>query len=130
MSTRRVLVLDDDASARKLVEVVLSKNGYKVVAVGDVPSALGHLQEAPFDLLVSDYNLPEMDGLALIAKARQLQPALRAVLMSGDVRDEMRQAATSGGAAGFLAKPFHLPQLVELCRQALEKPLPTPPVAV
>ena len=72
----RVLVVDDDSDSRELVAAVLMTCGAKVVSLGSAIEALEEMERQPFDVLVSDIGMPEMDGYWLIRKVRQL-PAKR-----------------------------------------------------
>ncbi|MHB8874198.1 MAG: response regulator [Myxococcaceae bacterium] len=115
----RILVIDDDHSARLLLERVLTRAGHEVEAAVDGEQGLGLLARGRFDLLVVDKNLPGMDGLAVLKKARALQPSLLAVMVTGFPTRESETAARAQGIHSYVTKPFGIEELVAACDQAL-----------
>lgn len=83
--TARVLLVEDDDVVRVLMQPILSGHGYEVVASGHPVEALAIAADAaePFDLLVTDLSLPELNGRELAVRLRQTQPHLRVLFMSG-----------------------------------------------
>ena len=81
----RILLADDDAATRDLIGRALKTEGHDVVAVEDGLAALAHMQSAmpSPDLLISDVQMPGLDGVSLAGKAVQIAPGLRVLLMSG-----------------------------------------------
>ena len=124
----RLLLVEDKDSFRRLLVQALG-GAWEVTAVGDPAAALGALEAAPFELLVTDLRLPGMSGLDLLKAAKRRQPALRAVLMSafGEPRDIVE--AMRWGADDFLPKPFDLDRfmaVLERLRALAEAPPPDP----
>ena len=117
----RIVVCDDDSGVLTFVATVLRDNGH-VVWEADTPSeALAIIErEQPLDLLLVDYAMPEMNGIALIDRARACQRELNVMLMSGHA-DVLR----SGGASGvpLLAKPFKVAELRQRICEVLVPPL-------
>jgi CheY-like chemotaxis protein len=118
----RIVVCDDDSGVLSFVATVLRDNGH-VVWQADTPSeALAILErEQPLDLLLVDYAMPGMNGIAVIDRARACQQHLSVILMSGHA-DMLR----SGGVSGIpiLAKPFKIAELrLRICEALLEPPL-------
>jgi CheY-like chemotaxis protein len=108
----RVLLVEDDAAVRSILERGLKRAGVDVVAAADAVVALGHLDsDAPVDVLVSDVMMPGMDGVELASRALALRPGLAIVLMSGFAEPPLHRAANAQGVR-FLAKPFALTDLV------------------
>ena len=115
MSLETILVVDDAPLNLKLTDIVLRKEGYKVVTARDAEEALSLLESVHPDLMVIDIQLPGMDGLELARRLRQnaatrdmVLVALTACAMKGD--DEKAFAA---GCDGYLAKPFSLQQVLD-----------------
>lgn len=103
-----VLLVDDDDLVRAALESQLRVRGYEVSAVESGPEALSLLQGCQrFDLLLSDYAMPAMNGLALIAEAQRMAPDLRAILLTGFVTDDAELAIEGArtGAFSLLRKP-------------------------
>jgi two-component system cell cycle sensor histidine kinase/response regulator CckA len=104
-----IVVVDDDETVRGVIARLLESDGYTVLIAENGEHALQVMQDhhAPIDLLVSDINMPEMDGLELVTFLRSAYPSLRALFVSGqgaqylvDNRDRMVEGTH------FLAKPF------------------------
>src|SRR4051812_5553531 len=103
-----VLVVEDEASVRKLAETVLSRAGYDVRAVGLPSEALALLaRDASIDVVLTDIVLPEMTGYDFVEEAQRLAPAARIVYMSGHTGDQFRR----GISTRFLMKPFTVSSL-------------------
>jgi CheY-like chemotaxis protein len=111
-----VLVVDDDADARRWMSVVLKEGGAEVVAVGSVGDALEALERQRPDVLVSDIGMPGEDGYALIRKIRELEPRLGgripAVALTAYARVEDYQKALAEGFQLHVAKPVRAAELV------------------
>jgi DNA-binding response OmpR family regulator len=114
-----ILVIDDDRSARVLLERVLVKAGHTVQLADDAESGLQALQARAFDLLITDKNLPGIDGLELLRRARERNPQLQAILITGFPSDETKSHATELGIYSYVTKPFGVHDIVEVCEAAL-----------
>jgi two-component system chemotaxis response regulator CheY len=117
----RVLIVDDSRSMRQMVRAALEAAGHQVAEGEDGRAALALLEKAPVDLVVSDVNMPEMDGIALTRAIRQ-RPAHRftpILILTTEHTDEMKQRGRAAGATGWLVKPFNPAQL----RQVVERVL-------
>ena len=118
----RVLVVEDDRVARQLAVEVLKLAGYATVEAATAEEALAIVDGGePFDLVLSDVRMGEMDGMGLLAELQMRSPDLPVVLVTsfGDVEGAM--AATQAGAWDYLAKPFNLEELRATVRRALER---------
>lgn len=115
----RILVIDDDRAARLLLERVLVRAGYQVVLADDAEQGLAHLNAGGFDLLVTDKNLPGIDGLELVRRARAQNPKLQAVLVTGFPTTETRAHATGLGVFAYVTKPFGVHDILETCNAAI-----------
>ncbi len=127
----RLLLIDDDPALLLLLRRTLERSGYEVVTAPNGREGLQRLAAAPFDLLITDIVMPEMEGLELILKLRQTHPALRIIAISGG--GQLRPAsylnlARLSGAMTVLAKPFELEELLGAVQKLLG--LETPPTAV
>jgi DNA-binding response OmpR family regulator len=118
-----IVVMDDDAGTRMLVTQVLKKEGYDVMAAQDGAQGLAMIREHKPDLVVSDVQMPEMDGFALLAHVRndpQLSTMPIILLTSLQDRNHMRQGMTTG-ADDYLTKPFAPQELREAVNAQLNK---------
>jgi two-component system cell cycle response regulator CpdR len=116
----RILLADDDAAARDLVQRALASDGHKVVATHDGAEALEQLQASgPFDLLISDVQMPGVDGIELIEKAVAMAPKMRVILMSGFAGELDRAKHLRSKIAREISKPFTLEQVRAVVKVAL-----------
>jgi two-component system chemotaxis response regulator CheY len=122
MTSPRVLVVDDDPTTRRLLVHMLKRSGYDVTAVEDGHQALETLDQAGADVIVTDRNMPVVDGLALLKTVRA-SPAHRKVPVimvtsSSDERDQPE--AEAEGATVFLTKPVGSLELLTTVKRVLE----------
>jgi DNA-binding response OmpR family regulator len=115
----RILVIDDDHSARLLLERVLRRAGHEVESAEDGEQGLDLLARSKFDLVVADKNLPGLDGLAVLKQARARNPALLAVMVTGFPTRESQAAARAQGIHSYVTKPFGIEEIVAACDEAL-----------
>lgn len=122
---RSVLVVDDSAEARALVEEALLPLGVRVRCASSAADALALLQDDTFDLLVSDIGMPGMDGFDFVRAVRQLPAAnggsLPAVALSAYAADSDRERAHAAGYDLHLAKPFLIDDLLAACASLLRR---------
>lgn len=105
----KVLLVDDEMLVRSGTAMMLDELGHDVTEAASGQKALEILTEtAGFDVIITDYRMPDMDGMELISAARELIPDLKAVLMTGYQADDPRFADLQ---AGSLSKPFGLAEL-------------------
>jgi CheY-like chemotaxis protein len=126
MEKRRIMVVDDNEAIRAVLgtSLKLLLPEYQIRAVEDGAAALTELRQQPFDLVLTDYNMPRMNGVELAQATRKISPHTRVVLMSGGYVDTENPARTDTPRLdGFLAKPFTFPQLAEiLCANGISIP--------
>jgi DNA-binding NtrC family response regulator len=117
----RILLVDDDASARGGLEKLLKQDGYAVDTAPDGEKALAVAAERPPDVVVTDLDMPVMDGMRLLAKLREQDPELPVIVATafGDVAAAV--AAMRVGAADFLTKPIDFDILAVAIERAVER---------
>ena len=117
----QILLADDDAATRDLVRRALEADGHKVHVTQDGSEALERVKQGgtKFDVLVSDVEMPLLDGVALAERAVPLQPGLRVLLMSGFAEQLDRAKAMSGPHVAVISKPFTLDQVRASVRKLL-----------
>ena len=128
-----VMYVDDDPAMLPMIESLLQRAGYRVTALDRPRDALARVRAEPtlFDLIVTDFNMPEMTGLDLAKELARVVPGLPVVISSGYLSDEMRAAAVRVGVRGVLQKEYSLEQLAALVHTVLAGGRPSAePVAV
>jgi two-component system chemotaxis response regulator CheY len=119
--SRTVLAVDDSSSIRQMVKLALTAGGYNVVLAVDGNDGLAQARSFRADLVLTDLNMPGMNGLALIREIRKL-PAYQGVpvlFLSTESTAELKQEARAAGATGWIVKPFQQDQLVAAIRRVL-----------
>ena len=119
-STRpRILVVDDEASIRDLLAKTLALAEYDVDVAPDGRSALDRMRLYPYDLLIADLKMPGMDGLAVIREAKRYKADLPVIIITGFLTESSAIEALNLGVAGYLTKPFRVPQVLAAAAKAL-----------
>jgi len=121
---QRVLVVDDEASIRDLLAKTLALAEYDVDTASDAASALERLRDAgpDYGLLIADLKMPGMDGLSLIRQVKRLTPSLPIIIITGFSTESAAIEAVNLGVAGYLTKPFRVPQVLAAAAKALGAP--------
>ena len=118
---KTILAVDDSASIRQMVSFTLKSAGYDVVEAVDGQDGLDKAKSKSFNLVLTDQNMPRMDGLTLIKSLRGLpQYASTPILMlTTESSDAMKSQGRAAGATGWLVKPFDPRKLVNVIRKVL-----------
>ena len=120
MSKGRILVVDDEAAARSALAELLRAEGYEVETAGDAFKALGRLGEFTPELVLSDLNMPGMDGVELLRKLKEYSVELPVVLMTAFGGVETAVTAMRDGATDYLTKPLNTDELLIVLARCLE----------
>ena len=119
--TASILTVDDSASLRMAIRLALSGAGYAVTEAADGVEGLAKAGATKFDMIVTDLNMPNMDGLTMIRELRT-QPAQAGVpiiFLTTESDADMKAQAKAAGATGWLVKPFVADQLVKVAKKVL-----------
>ncbi len=117
----RILVVDDETVVKQVVVDFLEMKGFEVVGADNGVEAMEKLSEAPFDLVLSDIRMPEMDGLALLKKVKKNYPDTGMIMFTGFADIHAAVDAMKLGAYDYVAKPFNFDELLMNVERALEK---------
>lgn len=120
MFNHRILLLEDNRDLAEIVGDMLAAFGYVVCPAYDGLAGLERMRRERFDLVLSDIQMPRLDGLSLLAMLKKLGVDTPVVLMTGYASIWHRQQILEDGAAGFLQKPFAMKELVQEVQQALK----------
>ena len=118
---RSILAVDDSASMRKMVAFTLTGAGFHVVVAVDGEDALEKAQHHAIDLVLTDQNMPRLDGLGLTRKLRE-SPKFKTtpiLILTTESSDQMKMAGRAAGATGWLVKPFDPTRLIEIIQKVL-----------
>ncbi|WP_294198819.1 response regulator [uncultured Sphingomonas sp.] len=121
--TASILTVDDSASLRMAIRIALTGAGYAVTEAVDGADGLAKATGTRFDMIVTDLNMPNMDGLSMIRALRQ-QPAqagIPIIFLSTESDADMKAQAKAAGATGWLVKPFQPDQLIRVAQKVLGK---------
>ena len=116
-----ILAVDDSASLRQMVSFTLKSKGHEVVEAVDGEDGLNAARKQDFDLVITDVNMPKMDGISLIRQLRSL-PAYRTtplLMLTTESGDDKKQQGKSAGATGWLVKPFNPEKLLSVVQRVL-----------
>lgn len=118
---KTIMTVDDSSSVRQMVGLTLKWAGYQVVEAVDGKDALGKVAGATIDMVVTDLNMPNMDGITLIRELRKL-PAFKFVpiiMLTTESQADRKQEGKSAGATGWIVKPFKPEQLLGVIKKVL-----------
>jgi excisionase family DNA binding protein len=116
---QRILVVDDEESIRELLSKALALAEYEVDTVPDGRQAIERLRLGHYDLLITDLKMPGIDGLSLIREAKRLSADLPVIIITGYSSESSAIEALNLGVAGYLTKPFRVPQVLAAAARAL-----------
>ncbi len=123
MEQPRILVVDDEESMGKFMQIMLSKEGYDVIAVQSGAEAVEQIKNKNFDLIIADLMMPKMDGISFLRTLKEKKPKLPVIMITGFSLAYTQQRATQEGADGYLVKPFKIEKIEELVKNLLgERP--------
>ena len=116
----RLLVLDDEQHMVDILAMVLRREGYEVVTHISSQAALAALESEPFDLLITDLKMPDVDGLGVLKHARTACPELPVILITAHATVDTAITAIRSGAFDYVEKPFDNDELKMLVQRALD----------
>ncbi len=117
----KILAVDDSASMRQMVSFTLKGAGHEVTEAVDGVDALAKAKGATFDLVISDVNMPNMDGITLIKELRTL-PSFKftpMLMLTTESTADKKQEGKAAGATGWIVKPFNPDQLLATANKVL-----------
>lgn len=114
-----ILCIDDEADIRQLLDTILTLSGYRTLAAASAEDALGGMNGGP-DLVILDVNLPDMDGIELCRRLRDLDGRVPILFLTAATGARRIEAMAAGGSA-FLEKPFDVDELLALIGELLDK---------
>lgn len=118
---KKILIVDDSASMRQMVSFTLKNNGYEVVEAIDGADALSKVKSNAVNMVVTDLNMPKMDGITLIKELRKNPPTkfVPIVMLTTESQAEKKQEGKTAGASGWIVKPFQPDQLIGVVKKLI-----------
>lgn len=118
---KHILIVDDSASVRQMVEATLKSAGYQVTAAKDGQEAFEYCGLKVFDFVLTDQNMPRMDGLTLIKSLRSLNTyqTVPIIVLTTEASDAMKAQGRAAGATGWMVKPFDPSKLLQIAAKVL-----------
>jgi two-component system chemotaxis response regulator CheY len=112
---KTILIVDDSSSLRTVVSIALKNAGYDVVEASDGKDALSKCNGQKFNLIVSDVNMPNMDGLTFVSQVKQMAAYkfTPVIMLTTEAGDEKKAAGKAAGARAWVVKPFQPPILLD-----------------
>jgi two-component system, chemotaxis family, chemotaxis protein CheY len=119
---KRILTVDDSASVRQMVSFTLRKAGYEVVEAVDGKDGLGKAGSEKFDLIITDLNMPNMDGIQMITAVRKLAGAafVSILMLTTESQAGKKDEGRKAGATGWIVKPFDANQLIAVAQKLVK----------
>jgi len=117
----KILAVDDSASMRQMVSFTLKSAGFQVTEASDGVEGLKAAKSGSFDVVISDVNMPNMDGLEMVKEIRSL-PSYKFVpilMLTTESSGDKKQAGRSAGATGWIVKPFNPDQLLATVKKVI-----------
>lgn len=119
--SKHIMTVDDSASVRQMVGFTLKQAGYEVVEAADGRDALGKLQGRALNMIITDLNMPNMDGIELIQEIRS-NPRFKFVpiiMLTTESQASRKEEGKSAGATGWIVKPFRPEQLLAVVKKVI-----------
>ena len=119
---KRILTVDDSASVRQMVSFTSRKADYEVVEAVDGKDGLAKVSSGKFDLIVTDLNMPHVDGIQMITAVRKLPgySFIPILMLTTESQAEKKDAGRKAGATGWIVKPFNADQLIDVVQKLVK----------
>jgi DNA-binding NtrC family response regulator len=121
VETARILVIDDDANIRKVLETILTDEGYSVESADTAKKGIEKSEKAYYNLALIDVRLPDMEGTELLSKLRGTKPKMRKIIITGYPTLQNAIAAVNKGADAYVMKPFDVEKILQTIKEQLKK---------
>ena len=103
----RILVVDDERSMREMLAILLRREGHEVAVAENGRAAIDLLNQRPFDLIVSDSRMPDIDGLEVLRHARSVNPTIIAIMVTAYGSPDLIRGVAQLGVNDYVEKPFN-----------------------
>ena len=116
---KKVLIVDDSAAIRQSISFVLEQGGYEVVEACDGMDALSKLPSPPVQLIITDVNMPNLDGIGFIKKVREIASYkfVPVIVLTTESQNSKMEEGKAAGATGWIVKPFSAEKLLSVVKK-------------
>jgi two-component system chemotaxis response regulator CheY len=113
--SKTILIVDDSVSLRQVVSIALKGAGYEVIEAGDGKEGLSKLTGQKIHLIISDVNMPNMDGIAMVTEIKKMAEYkfTPIIMLTTESQDEMKQKGKEAGVKAWMVKPFKPEQMLD-----------------
>ncbi len=116
---KRALAVDDSATMRNLVKIALEAEGFTVDTAGNGQEALELAKKNNYDIVISDINMPVMDGLQFLKEFREINKRTPVLMLTTETEARKKEEAKRLGATGWIVKPFKPEDLVKVVKRVV-----------
>lgn len=117
----RIIIIDDDESIRKILTTILEEEGYEVDTANTGKEAIRKTNEKVYNLALIDMRLPDIEGIDLLLKIRDITPRMRKIIITGYPTIQNAMEAVNRQADAFILKPFDMEKVLQTIREQLKK---------
>ncbi|MBU0558525.1 MAG: response regulator [Bacteroidetes bacterium] len=117
----KILIVDDDKDMCKIISTVLMQEGYKIFKAFDGEQAIKAINAKNYNLVILDFRLPNMDGIEVLQKIRNMGLSISVIMISAYGNDLVKSKAKKFGVSQFLDKPFDLSKLIKVVKNTISK---------
>lgn len=120
-TAKRILTVDDSPTVREMLKTTLENAGFDVIQANDGQEALNLLETETVQMLITDLNMPKLDGISLIRQVRKNQERrfMPIIMLTTESQEEKKREGKTAGASGWIVKPFKPAQLLSVVRMVL-----------
>lgn len=118
-STAHILIVEDDEEMRSLLKELLEEEGFETACASNGSDALREIVKRPFDLIVTDIEMPGLTGLDILPEMKKRRPDASIIVMTSFANEEVHRRSLEKGASGYLEKPIHSKKLKALIHEIL-----------
>lgn len=119
--SKTIMTVDDSASVRQMVNFTLKQSGYEIVEASNGVDALEKLKKRQIHMLITDVNMPELDGIGLVKKVREnpLYRFIPIIILTTESQGDKKREGKVAGATGWIIKPFSPDQLIAVVKKVM-----------
>lgn len=119
MKRKSIIIVDDDISYLLLLSSIIESKGFEATKATSGIDAIEIIKKSSFSMMITDFNMPGMNGIELAMKAKELYPDIHIVMITGELSPNVFEAAVKSGISQILSKPINVTRLFAVIRSSL-----------